>query len=252
MRSAIVVESQWGQFMARSSSRCPACIKNTTAATTTTDYVFSSDTSAQFATTYRLPIPKEAPFAIGYVFDGKPHDYLPDVVGTLTTGRLLIAEAGMEDEKRQDRQQAKAEAARRLARARRGVYWIATEQQLPLQRHYNLVFLHARRQGFAAFTEIEASLYQVWPWGEVACIKDLVPRLAGRWQEALVEAAIWKVVADNAARGRLLVDLSSVPLSRELPLALLSPESTPIVPDPLPDTLPPAHRLRNEFSHIIW
>ncbi len=100
----------------------------------------------------------------------------------------------MEDEKRQDRQQAKAEAARRLARARRGVYWIATEQQLPLQRHYNLVFLHARRQGFAAFTEIEASLYQVWPWGEVACIKDLVPRLAGRWQEALVEAAIWKVV----------------------------------------------------------
>ena len=134
----------------------------------------------------------------------------------------------MEDEKRQDRQQAKAEAARRLARARRGVYWIATEQQLPLQRHYNLVFLHARRQGFAAFTEIEASLYQVWPWGEVACIKDLVPRLAGRWQEALVEAAIWKVVADSAARGRLLVDLSSVLLSRELPLALLSPESTPI------------------------
>ena len=34
-----------------------------------------------------------APFAIGYVFEGKPHDYLPDVVGTLTNGRLFIAEA---------------------------------------------------------------------------------------------------------------------------------------------------------------
>ena len=49
MRSAIAVESQWGQFMARSSSRCPACIKNTTAATTIPDYVFSSDTSSQCA-----------------------------------------------------------------------------------------------------------------------------------------------------------------------------------------------------------
>jgi len=27
-----------------------------------------------------LPIPKHAPFAIGYTFEGKPHDYLPDYV----------------------------------------------------------------------------------------------------------------------------------------------------------------------------
>ncbi|HEY6408493.1 MAG TPA: hypothetical protein VIY29_13585 [Ktedonobacteraceae bacterium] len=50
----------------------------------------------------------------GYVFEGKPHDYLPDVVGTLSDGRLFIAEAGLEDEKREARQQAKAEVARRL------------------------------------------------------------------------------------------------------------------------------------------
>ncbi|GHO80437.1 hypothetical protein KSD_82080 [Ktedonobacter sp. SOSP1-85] len=62
---------------------------------------------------YRLPIPKQAPFAIGYTFEGKPHDYLPDVVGQLQDGTSFIAEAGMEDEKRQDRNLAKAEAARR-------------------------------------------------------------------------------------------------------------------------------------------
>jgi len=45
------------------------------------------DIGAQFATTYRLPTPKDAPFAIGYVFDDKPHDYLPDAVGTLTNQR---------------------------------------------------------------------------------------------------------------------------------------------------------------------
>lgn len=45
------------------------------------------DIDAQFATTYRLPTPAQAPFAIGYEFLCKPHDYLPDVVGTLTTGK---------------------------------------------------------------------------------------------------------------------------------------------------------------------
>jgi hypothetical protein len=60
------------------------------------------DIGPQFATTYRLPIPKHAPFTIGYTFDGKPHEYLPDVVGTLTNGKLFIAEAGMEDDKRGD------------------------------------------------------------------------------------------------------------------------------------------------------
>src|SRR5438876_7131171 len=38
------------------------------------------DIGPQFASTYRLPTPKHAPFAIGYMFEGNPHDYLPDVV----------------------------------------------------------------------------------------------------------------------------------------------------------------------------
>jgi hypothetical protein len=74
------------------------------------------DIGPQFAAIYRLLIPEKAPFAIGYVFEGKPHDYLPDVVGTLADGTPFIAEAGMEDDKRSDRNLAKAEAARRLAR----------------------------------------------------------------------------------------------------------------------------------------
>src|SRR5437867_1436200 len=88
------------------------------------------DIGPQFAATYRLPIPKDAPFAIGYTFEGKPHEYLPDVVGTLTNGKMFIAEAGMEDDKRGDRNLAKAEAARRLARLQRGVFWIGTEKTL--------------------------------------------------------------------------------------------------------------------------
>jgi hypothetical protein len=88
------------------------------------------DIGPQFATTYRLPIPKDAPFAIGYTFEGKPHEYLPDVVGTLTNGKFFIAEAGMEDDKWQDRNLAKAEAARRLARIQRGVFWIGTVRRV--------------------------------------------------------------------------------------------------------------------------
>jgi transposase len=196
------------------------------------------DIDSHFAATYRLPTPKDAPFAIGYVFEGQPHDYLPDVVGTLANGKLFIAEAGLEDEKREARQQAKAEAARKLARRLGGVYWLATEQTLSIQKHYNFVSLHARRQSFPDFAAIETALHEVWPWGEVASVDEVVPRLLDRWSATLVEAAIWKVMADAAACGYLLVDLTEKHLDRRLPLALLPPDAPPIVPDPLPDTLP--------------
>jgi hypothetical protein len=100
------------------------------------------------------PFPKHAPFAIGYAFEDKPHDYLPDVVGTLTNGKLFIAEVGMEDDKWRDRNLAKADAARRLARLKRDVFWIGTERQRFKRRHYNLVFLHARRKTFPVFADI--------------------------------------------------------------------------------------------------
>jgi hypothetical protein len=197
------------------------------------------DIGPPFATTYRLPIPQHAPFAIGYTFEGNPHDYLPDVVGTLRSGKLFIAEAGMEDDKRGDRNLAKAEAARRLARLRRGVFWIGTERTLTKQRHYNLVFLHARRKTFPAYAEIVLAVQEVWPWGEVASVEEVESRLTGQWPANLVEAAIWKLVGDGAAAGRLLVDLEQHTLDRKLLLALLAPDAPPLVPVPLPDTLLP-------------
>ena len=197
------------------------------------------DIGPSFAATYRLPIRDPAPFAIGYTFEGQPHHYLPDVVGTLTNGKLFIAEAGMEDDKRGDRNLAKAEAARRLARLQRGVFWIGTERTLTQQRHYNLVFLHARRKTFPAFADIAAALQEIWPWGEVAPVCEVASRLEHKFPATLVEAAIWKVVGDSAAQGHLLVDLEQFTLDRTLPLALLPPGDPPLVPDPLPDTLEP-------------
>src|SRR5436309_6084207 len=112
-----------------------------------------------------------------------------------------------------------AEAARRLARLQHGVYWIATEKTLTRARHYNLVFLHARRQVFPAFADIALAVEEAWPWGEVASVEEIEQRLAQRWPLPLIEATIWKIVADAAARGHLLVDLQQLTLDRQLPLA---------------------------------
>jgi transposase len=197
------------------------------------------DIGPAFAVAYRLPIPKDAPFAIGYEFLGQPHDYLPDVVGTFTDGTFFIAEAGMEDDKLGDRNLAKAEAARRLVRMRGGVFWIGTEKTLSRVRHYNLVFLHARRNAFPAFADISLAVQDVWPWGEMASVEEIEHRLAGTFPAALVEAAVWKLVADGAAAGHLLVDLEQFTLDRRLPLTLRPPEAPVIVPPLLPEILLP-------------
>jgi hypothetical protein len=145
----------------------------------------------------------------------------------------------MEDDKRSDRNLAKADAARRLAHIQRGIFWIGTERTLTKRRQYNLVYLHARRKNFPAFADIAIDLQKVWPVGEVASVEEIESRLAGKWPESLVEAAIWKVVGDSAAAGHLLVDLEQHTLDRKLPLALLPSDAPPLVPDPFPDTLLP-------------
>src|SRR5205085_7803194 len=145
----------------------------------------------------------------------------------------------MEDDKRGDRNLAKAEAARRLACLQQGTFWIGTARTLTKRRHYNLVFLHARRKTFPAFSDIAAVLPEVWPWGEMAEVAEVASRLSHQFPVDLVEAAIWKVVADAAAQGHLLLDLEQYTLSRTLPLALLPPDAPVLVPSPLPDTLLP-------------
>ena len=137
------------------------------------------DISTTFASTYHITTPHPTPFAIPYVFEGNAHVYLPDAIGQLKSGALLIAEAGMEREKRRERNQAKAEAARKVAEQQDGVYWIGTEATLLPQRHANLVFLHARRQPFPSFSDLAEALHVVWPYGEAACVKAR-GRTAGR------------------------------------------------------------------------
>jgi hypothetical protein len=96
------------------------------------------DVSAAFASAYRVATPLGSPYRISYLYDGKSHDYLPDFVGTLCDGSLLIAEAGRESEKRQGQALAKAEAARRVAHLKGGVYWIGTDENLSACRYHNL------------------------------------------------------------------------------------------------------------------
>jgi len=195
------------------------------------------DISSTFASTYKIATPLPTPFTINYLFEGHAHLYLPDAIGQLQGGSLLIAEAGMAQEKRRERHQAKAEAARKVADELGGVYWIGTEGTLLPQRHANLVFLHARRQPFPAFPALAEALQVVWPYGEAACVQEVVERLGERWSPAEKEAAVWKTCGDAAAGGHLLVDLAHIHLTRLTPFICLSPDSPPILPDPLPSVL---------------
>jgi transposase len=195
------------------------------------------DISPTFASTYNITTPLPTPYAINYLFEGKAHVYLPDAIGQLQDGSLLIAEAGMEQEKRRARNQAKAEAARKVAATLGGVYWIGTEAGLLPRRHANLVFLHARRPPFPSFQELAEALQVVWPYGEAACVQEIVARLGERWSQAEKEAAVWKTCADAAACGHLLVDLAQIQLTRLTPLICLAPDFSPILPDPLPSVL---------------
>ncbi len=195
------------------------------------------DASSACAKTYDLAIPLGTPYRIAYIFDGKPHDYLPDFVGTLSDDGLLIAEAGRESEKSQGKALVKAEAARRLAQIKAGMYWIGTEINLSERRHQNWLYLHARRQPFPTFREISDALLTHWPYGEVHSVNEWVQRFGSHWSNAEVEATVWKMAGDAAAAGRLLVDLTEVELSHATPLAFLNPELPPILPDPLPNEL---------------
>jgi transposase len=195
------------------------------------------DISATFAATYKITTPLPTPYTIDYLFEGSAHVYLPDVIGQLLDGRLLIAEAGLEQDKRRERNLAKAAAARKVAESLGGVYWIGTEATLSKTRHANLVFLHARRQAFPAWQELAEALQILWPWDEVACVQEVAERLGERWSPAEKEAAVWKRCADAAAQGHLLVDLANVQLTRLVPLICLSPDSPPILPDALPSEL---------------
>jgi hypothetical protein len=195
------------------------------------------DMSPAFANAYHIFTPLGVPYRINYVFEEKSHEYLPDFVGSLSDGGLLIAEAGRESEKRKAQALAKAEAAARLAQLKGGVYWLGTDENLSERRYQNLLYLHARRQSFSTYEEIAAAILAHWPSGDFRNLNEFVQRFGSRWSEVEVEATVWKIVGDAAAEGRLLVDLCEVELALTTPLALLDKKAPPILPGPLPSSL---------------
>jgi transposase len=208
------------------------------------------DVTEAFVKAYHIPTPLGTPYRINYVYEGKPHIYLPDFVGTLSNGGLLIAEAGIEDEKSKGQALAKAEAARRVALIKNGVYWIGTEKNLPMSRYYNLQHLHRWRDGFPEYAAIAAALLANWPWGDFRTVRDFLRILGGQWSEERIEAAVWKTVGDAAAEGRLLVDLTEHELTNSTLLALLEPGAPPILPDPLPSSLEQAEQRDDERAPL--
>ena len=104
------------------------------------------------------------------------------------------------------------------------------------------MFLHARREPFKTYHEIASALLAHWPWGDPRSVKDFIRLLGARWSEFEVEAAVWKMVGDAAAEGRLLVDLTEEELTLSTSLALLKPGAPPILPDPLPSSLEKAEQ----------
>jgi hypothetical protein len=161
------------------------------------------DASEAFARARHLHTPLGTPYRIPYLYDGKAHDYLPDFVGTLCDDGLLIAEAGRDSEKRKAQPMAKAEAAQRVAHLSHGVYWIGTEENLSVRRHYNLLYLHARRQSFPTYQEIAAELLAHWPWGEMGSVNEFVRIFGSRWSDHEVEAAEWRAGGRRCGAGSI-------------------------------------------------
>jgi hypothetical protein len=91
----------------------------------------------------------------------------------------------------------------------------------------------------------------IWPYGEAACVQEVVGRLGERWSPAEKEAAVWKKCADAAACGHLLVDLAHIQLTRLTPLLCLAPGSPPILPDPLPSDLESSDMQAELLSHPV-
>src|SRR5258708_8805938 len=93
-----------------------------------------------------MATPLPTPYTIDYLFEGKAHVYLPDAIGQLLDGRFLIAAARLEQDKRRERNRAKAEAARKVADQQAAVHCIGDEPTFSNTPHPHLSFFPPRRQ----------------------------------------------------------------------------------------------------------
>jgi hypothetical protein len=150
------------------------------------------DATPECSTSYGLPTPLGDTCPITYVWEGKVHTYLPDFVGTLTNGGLLIAEAGRYSAKRTGQELAKADAASQYAQLTGGEFWIATDEHIASQRHWhqNVVRLHTQRTSFETFEAIRDTVLDIWPWGTFQSMADLVARFRQFWSVEEVELCV--------------------------------------------------------------
>ena len=74
----------------------------------------------KFALTYKIATPLPVPFAINYLFEGNAHVYLPDVIGQLKDGSLVIAEAGQKPRQTPGAQSNQSRGGTQSCRAARG------------------------------------------------------------------------------------------------------------------------------------
>ena len=78
------------------------------------------DISATFASTYKIATPLPVPFTINYLFEDNAHVYLPDVLGQLKDGTLVIAEAGQKPRQTPGTQSSQSRGGAQSRRAARG------------------------------------------------------------------------------------------------------------------------------------
>jgi len=89
-----------------------------------------------------------------------------------------------------------------------GRYFIGTEATISPTLHWNLINLHARRRHHnpEQFAELAAEIQPHWLCGRAVSIREISEALAGdRWMAGGVQSDGWKIAADAAAAGRLLV-----------------------------------------------
>jgi len=201
-----------------------------------------ADLREEQVASWRLSAPFGPNLPIGYPFEDDEHIHYPDYQGRWLDGTPFVADAGSSESLQSGQDLAAAEASRLTMQIAGGRYFIGTEATIAPTLHWNLINLHARRRHheLERFAELAAEIQPLWLRGQAVSIRETVEALAGdRWPAVEVQAAAWKVAADSAAAGRLLVigGLGGVQLDLDTAIELHAPELPPVLPDPLPDTL---------------
>jgi transposase len=208
-------------------------------------YAQRADVTGSFVAAHRLAYRLPVPYTVSYDWSEDEHevaghDYYLDFMGILANGRPFTAEAGRVADKSQPQERAKAEAARHYMAQRSGSFYLITGLALSEMRIENYRWLRAHHRAFREYDEIAPELETLWLEPEPRAIGEVVDHLGPRHGRERVEAAAWRRACLAAIDGRLLVDLDSVQLTLETPVALMPGDAPSILPPELPSQLPEA------------